>query len=319
MISIIIPVYNCEKQISRCVESILRQTYKNIECIIVDDGSVDGTAQICDELAEKDNRIKVIHISNGGVQAARERGVVHCRGDYIMFVDADDYIEDSICETALAELQKLHVNVVCFNYTVNGKKGFDIREREVIDSKTAIEYMLILKKLDGNLWGKLYKADLVKSVKFELKMHCNFITCAEILDRAQKVAVVPVNGYFYSITTNSITHYEKKCDARIVEYEKTSFAFYERLKRENPDLEMAAEYFWLKSLLWINIKIEKDSSLERGEGWANQEKKLLRGNAGRFIRNPYFGLEDKVHLFLCCFNLFRLIYHVLFYKRKRRV
>lgn len=102
MISIIIPVYNIEKYIEKCLDSILDQTYEDFEVIIVDDGSTDSSGQICDSYARTDNRIKVIHIKNGGASKARNIGIEYSSGDWITFVDGDDYIES----TMLAELHK---------------------------------------------------------------------------------------------------------------------------------------------------------------------------------------------------------------------
>lgn len=310
MISIIVPVYNCEKYICRCIDSIIHQTYQDMECLIIDDGSTDRTPQMCDELAQKDDRIKVIHIKNGGVQAAREKAVACCEGEYIMFVDADDYIADSILEVALEALEEQNADIVCFNYITNGREGFEICHREMIDSRTALKYMLTLNKLDGNLWCKLYRANIVKNVKFEQRLCSNFITSAEIIERAANVSIIPAVGYYYSITNGSITHF-KKCNPRIIESEKAAYEFYEDVKQEKPDLESAAEYFWLRSLLWVNIKMEKDYSIKRSLDWVRKEKNILRSKAGRFWGNPYFGIKDRLQFLLCYFNTYRIIYRVL--------
>ena len=97
-VSIIVPIYNVEKYLSKCIESILSQTYKNIEIILVDDGSPDNSPQICDEYAKKDDRIIVIHKANGGVSSARNAGIDIATGKYIGFVDPDDYIENNMYE-----------------------------------------------------------------------------------------------------------------------------------------------------------------------------------------------------------------------------
>jgi glycosyltransferase involved in cell wall biosynthesis len=101
LISIIVPVYKVEKFLSKCVDSILNQTYRNIEIILIDDGSPDNSPAICDEYAEKDNRIKVIHQRNAGLAGARNAGLAICRGEYIAFVDSDDYIEPNMMEAML--------------------------------------------------------------------------------------------------------------------------------------------------------------------------------------------------------------------------
>ena len=118
-ISIIIPVYQVEKYIKRCLDSILSQTYSNLEIILIDDGSRDMSGKICDEYAIKDSRIKVIHQDNAGVSVARNKGLDICTGDYVTFVDSDDFLEPlmyekMICVTALKmmELHKYHILMI---------------------------------------------------------------------------------------------------------------------------------------------------------------------------------------------------------------
>lgn len=95
-ISVIVPVYNCEKYITRCLDSILSQTFQNFECIVVDDGSTDGSSTICDKYAEQDARFTVIHQKNGGVSAARNAGIDACKGEWLAFVDSDDWCEPNM-------------------------------------------------------------------------------------------------------------------------------------------------------------------------------------------------------------------------------
>ena len=101
MISVIVPIYNVEKYLARCVDSIVNQTYKNLEIILVDDGSPDRCPQMCDDYAEKDSRIKVIHKKNGGLSDARNAGMAVATGEYISFIDSDDWIETSMFELLL--------------------------------------------------------------------------------------------------------------------------------------------------------------------------------------------------------------------------
>ena len=106
MISVIVPIYNVEKYLIKCIESIINQTYKDLEIILVDDGSTDSSGKICDEFATKDNRIKVIHKKNGGLSSARNIGLDICKGNYISFIDSDDYIELDMYEKMIKIIVK---------------------------------------------------------------------------------------------------------------------------------------------------------------------------------------------------------------------
>ena len=116
-ISVIVPVYNVEKYLDKCVESIVNQTYKNLEIILVDDGSTDSCPEICDEWAKKDNRIKVIHKPNGGLSSARNAGMDSMTGSYIQFVDSDDYIKSNMIEVMYGNIIKGDYDVCVCNYS----------------------------------------------------------------------------------------------------------------------------------------------------------------------------------------------------------
>lgn len=116
LISIIIPVYNVEQYLKRCIESVLHQTYKNIEILLIDDGAKDSCPAICDEYASKDKRIQVVHKENGGLSSARNTGIEIARGDFLMFVDSDDYIAKDTCECVIKSIAD-NVDIVAFRFT----------------------------------------------------------------------------------------------------------------------------------------------------------------------------------------------------------
>lgn len=187
-VSIIVPIYNAEKYLRRCVQSILNSTYQELEVILVDDGSTDSSAGICDDYAKYDKRVHVIHKKNEGAEMARVEGIEKASGTYMMFVDADDYITEKIVDQALSAMKRNGADIVCFDYLKNDQRGFAIDREENLDKKIAIENMLVRKKLDGNLWCKIYKANLVKApnVKIENKRSCDFLTVGMILENAEK-------------------------------------------------------------------------------------------------------------------------------------
>ena len=123
LISVIVPVYNVENYLDKCIESIVNQTYKNLEIILVDDGSLDSSSKICDEWAVKDNRIKVIHKTNGGVSSARNEGLKNANGDFIAFVDSDDWLELNMYEKLISKQKETNTDIVFsgYNMIIDGK------------------------------------------------------------------------------------------------------------------------------------------------------------------------------------------------------
>ncbi len=171
LISVIIPVYNQEKYLNKCIDSLLTGTYKNIECIIVDDGSTDNSPELCDEY-KKDDRVVVIHKKNGGLSSARKAGFDVSRGQYITFIDSDDYVDKDYVEKLYNALKDNDADIcVCGHYRDdNGTiitNTYPIRDR-VIDGNVIEEYVLpVIGKIyapgydnmPGYVWGRLYKKE----------------------------------------------------------------------------------------------------------------------------------------------------------------
>lgn len=174
LISVIVPVYNVEKYLPRCIDSILNQTYKNLEIILVDDGSPDNCPAICDEYAQKDSRIKVIHKANGGVSSARNVGLDVATGEYIGFVDSDDWIEPDMYEFLFMRATDYNVDISrCASVWEYGKGRC---EEILTDNENENMFLLDGEDLildlvngawdEGVVWNKLYKKEIVKNVRF---------------------------------------------------------------------------------------------------------------------------------------------------------
>ena len=210
LISIIVPIYNVEKYLNKCVESIINQTYKNLEIILVDDGSPDNCPAICDEWAKKDNRIKVIHKENGGLSDARNAGLAVATGEYIAFIDSDDYIEldfynklykvikDTNCDISMCNLRMVYENN---NVFVDNYDTFEITEYSTTEAMSA----LIDDEIRQVVWNKLYKADIIKNILFDIgKYHEDEFWSYKAIGAADKIAAIDYTGYYYLQRSGSI-------------------------------------------------------------------------------------------------------------------
>ncbi|MBQ3113785.1 MAG: glycosyltransferase family 2 protein [Phascolarctobacterium sp.] len=168
-LSIIVPVYKVEPYIHKCVNSILNQTYTDFELILVDDGSPDNCGKICDEYAQKDKRVRVIHKENGGVSSARNLGIDEAKGEYISFIDPDDWIDLDMYENLFSFIDNEKLDIVCFEvYEVKGSKcsaNFRFNEDKVMDGKTALKNILV-DIIDNSPCNKVYKKTVWEGIRF---------------------------------------------------------------------------------------------------------------------------------------------------------
>ncbi|MCH4240596.1 MAG: glycosyltransferase [Prevotella sp.] len=212
LISIIVPIYKVEKYLPKCVESIVHQTYKNLEIILVDDGSPDRCGKMCDEYAAKDNRIKVIHKQNGGLSDARNIAIDIAKGEYITFVDSDDYVKPNYVETLYNLIKKYQcmvsiVNPIVFDEYGHKKHIFSSDSKEYCwSADEAVEKMFYQKMFDTSAWGKLYHYSLFttgirypKGLLFE-----DLPTTYRLFFQTNKIAFKSIELYNYLIRKNSI-------------------------------------------------------------------------------------------------------------------
>lgn len=204
MVSVIVPVYNAECYLSECIDSILCQTYPNIEVILIDDGSTDGSLSVCQRKVEKDNRVKVIHQENQGVTAARKTGVINSIGNFICFVDSDDTIPDYAIEVLMGKMKE-NVDIVlgcCTNEFLKIEGEF-----------TREEYIqkLIDNTFRSSLWGNLYRKHLLEKAKpFELSRTFyageDYIANLKMASYVRSVFSINQPTYIYKMNQKSVTH-----------------------------------------------------------------------------------------------------------------
>lgn len=212
LISVIIPIYNVEKYIYRCLESVINQTYTNLEIILVDDESPDNCPQICDEYKQKDNRVTVIHKKNGGLSDARNTGINKCKGRYITFVDSDDWLPLNAIEILYYNLIKENADISSGNLKEIFKNTTYVNTSEksttvTLNNEEAMQDLMYLHNLSNSASGKLYKKELFNHIKYPVgKLYEDLATTYRLFDISNKIVITDSIVYFYFQNSNSIMH-----------------------------------------------------------------------------------------------------------------
>lgn len=203
LVSVIVPVYNVENYLRECLDSIVAQTYRNIEVILIDDGSKDSSGEICDEYADKDNRIKVIHKENGGVSAARNTGLDVAKGEWISYVDSDDYIEDTMLETLICLAKENDVELAMCSFKDISECENVTQENDIrIFSKDELIYNYVVRNTDycitEGIWDRIYKRVLVDGLRFKNdRINLDILYTMEVFTRAHKALYTSEKLYNY--------------------------------------------------------------------------------------------------------------------------
>ena len=211
-ISVIVPVYNVEKYLPQCLDSIINQTYTNLEIILVDDGSTDSSGVICEDYAKSDSRIKLYHKENGGLSDARNYGIERASGQYFTFIDSDDYITKDYVFYLLGLIQKNEAQIaigshtVCYESRKNSYKGLGEEKQITISPKETLEHILLDDGIDLSAWAKLYSAELFKEIRYPKGLAFeDTATTYKLIFLSNKIAYGGKSIYNYRIRSNSIT------------------------------------------------------------------------------------------------------------------
>lgn len=209
LISVIVPVYKVEKYLDKCVESIVNQTYENLEIILVDDGSPDNCPAMCDEWAERDSRIKVIHKENGGVSSARNMALDIASGDYIGFVDSDDWIEPDMYEILIKNAEKYNAEIsrcaASFDYDDRSEEYSETTSCTVYNGRDELVKSVIFDDTYANLWSGIYKKSLFISVRFDddIAVGEDWLVNYSLNKAANRKVIVKEHKYHYVQRENS--------------------------------------------------------------------------------------------------------------------
>lgn len=239
LISIIVPVYNVEKYIRECIDSIIKQTYHNIELILIDDGSTDNSAKICDEYATKDKRIKVIHKENRGVSSARNIGLDNANGQYITFIDSDDYVKNNYCEELLKNLKDKNADCVACGYNriyKNKEEKVVSKNAYALDSLGFLQNIMSIQNGLGFCHMKLWKKSSIMDIRFDetLKVGEDSFFNMKVSQNIKKFYMLNQALYCYRFNENSVVRkYDENYVKKYLESMQLSKKYIEEHYKDN--------------------------------------------------------------------------------------
>lgn len=314
LISVIVPVYNVEKYLPKCVDSILNQTYRNLEVILVDDGTKDASDAICDDYARKDPRVKVIHKVNGGLSSARNAGIDIARGEYLGFVDSDDWIEPETYESLLKLARKYDVKLVCGGrYNVNDATGERTAgicppAEEVISGQELVKRIFLWDNIDSAAWDKLYHRSLFRQIRYPVgKIVEDVPTTYRIALDAGQAAMCNQHLYNYLYRQNSIT--TARISEKTFHFAQHTKEIYPFICENYPDLQKHARYLRVRSLIHSIERVEQASQEDRIHflDKKREEQRELRKHLGFLLTSAWFAPKEKVRTAFLALGMYRVI------------
>lgn len=297
-ISIIVPIYNVQSYLKKCIESLIQQTYENIEIILVNDGSTDNSGKICDYYALKDNRIKVVHQKNGGVSYARNTGLAYSTGDYIAFVDPDDWIDKNMYEKMLEVLNENDSSIAMCGYVYEGGDNILNKSKPKLVEQNLSNRELLSKLFMSNtyyyviLWNKLYKACLWKDVRFPNGyVHEDEAVIHIIYDRCARMSIISNDFYHYRIIDTSITHTNKL--KRRIDY---AYALSLRLNYFYQKNEFNDCIDMLNEVLYLILNTFNSDELDKISLY--KIRKIILYNLSKIIKENSYSIKFKLSLLI---------------------
>ena len=318
LVSVVVPVYKVEKYLTECVESIVGQTYKNLEIILVDDGSPDNCPKMCDDWAKQDKRIKVIHKPNGGLMAAWVDGVKICNGKYVCFVDSDDYVKKDFVEKLYEGLINNSADVCACNYLEVSET--DVNYRKFVNKNCVVQVSdnvdnLVLtfnEKLEVSTphcrWNKIYKKDVIldsfKYLDTRVTMGEDLNLTFYVLGVSKKCAFIEDFLYCYRIINNSMSHKPKD---NWFSYEKLLWKLLEINEKENMEMDRFICSMYYMPFTFTSVKYYLDNNKKQELDYilnCDITKKVLKEIKPIKFKHKIFALamklKSKVLLRLAC-------------------
>lgn len=343
-ISFIVPVYNASRTLEHCIKSLLTQTYDNFEIVLVDDGSVDGSSKICDDFAQKENRVVVFHQKNAGVSAARNKGLELACGKYVTFVDADDWIDSNVCETFVKACEKQDYDLFCFSAIYSSQKKdvlslllpgdvelFSQKQKEELLCKMMTPWAPWYSfncntRFAGSVWAKFYRAEVIKNSDIQFSLET--IVSEDVLFNVLSFDFFDKIGY----STKAFYHYRVQDDSAQNRYRPNSMKYFgfvidqiqQWLEEKRKDLNVKdcantlfVHYLFgaLKEDYFHKNKPNKTfASSELNEVLSQEKYKSVLEN----VKSEYFTLSERIlvrllrHKMVRCIKLLMKIYNCFF-------
>lgn len=310
LISVIIPIYNVEKYVKRCLDSVLNQTYCHLEVILVDDGSTDSSGKICDEYKKMDTRIRVIHKSNEGVSSARNLGIEVANGEYIAFIDSDDAMEKDCIEYLYRLIQENHCSLSICSYRIRfeGKNKYHNTGRggqEVLPSEKCIEKMLYGEDgIDVFPWGKLYHRSIMGAIRYPHgKLAQDVGTTYKFMQAAKWIACGYQCKYNYWIRKNSATTQR---------FKRAHFDLIEMGDQMTTDICKWYPELWSAAIryrVWTRFSVlnRMTTASKQYIPYRQEIVSYIRENAKFVLQNPKAPVRDKLAIWMlsCGLSIYR--------------
>lgn len=315
LVSVVIPVYNVQNYIKKCLDSVLAQSYKNLELILVDDGSKDDSGSICDTYALKDDRIKVIHKKNGGLSDARNVGIEQAGGEYITFIDSDDFVAENMIELLYKSMEEHQADVAigdALHVFDSAECSFSSVEKcREYTPEEAIEEMWYQTGFLPSAWGKLYKRKLFSNLKFKVGIIFEDIDIMhEIFYAANKIVYNSSQLYAYVHRENSITTH--KFSQRDLEIQNICDRILEFSKDKSEDMQKAALAYCMVGNLRVFLNAPNQPEFQEA---VQKAKILLNQNARKVTANKK--IRKKLRYGLYLYLYFRPVIRFVYVKINR--
>ena len=323
IISIIIPAYNVEKYISLCLDSVIQQTYDNLNIIVVDDGSIDSTPRIIDEYAAKDKRIVAIHKKNGGLSDARNAGLERAIVNYLMFLDSDDWLEKKCCEIVLNEIRKEQADIVIFEY-FKEYKNKTIKIKNYKSSKLVYEngneedfFLYDMRTITA--WGKLYRTTLLKKLKFDInfRMAEDVDFNYKVYDMVNKAVYIDRPLLHYRILDVSAVHGFDPClrdkfSPVLISVKK--WAACDKLDKKKAYYSFSAIAFLLLCQNWITLNESFSFSQKKHEAMILKNDPIFK-ELFYNIKLIQIPMSRKLMIILGKYNLWSIFFEIINVKK----